>query len=234
MSKIRICFIGIDGSGKTTHLLALLDKLSSKGLHCKYIPLRGTYFRFISLPLLYLCRIFGREEKIVLNGKKRYIRHPNLISNSAIKTLWSILFLIDMYILAILRGYFWSRAQIILCDRYIVDSLVDLMVALKDYTIYRRRIGRFFLSLIRPDMTLLLDVSEKEAFSRKKDAPSLSYQILRRDLYRRIAADLNIPVINTDRPFNIVHKEIISYIRNILPRCGDHDKSLSEFAFFKK
>lgn len=218
MSKIKICLSGIDGSGKTTHLHTLIRKLGELGFHCKYISLRGMYFRFVSLPLLYLCRILGYEEKIVAEGNERYVRHPNLIHSSAIKLLWTTLFLIDMYLLAVLRGYFWSRAEVILCDRYMADSIVDLMVALKDDTVYSGRIGKFFLFLTRPDMILLLDVDEEEAFKRKKDMLNLEQLGLRRNLYRKMASELGIPIIDASRPFTVVHKDILNHVKNIVPR----------------
>jgi len=221
MSKIKICLIGIDGSGKTAHLLAIMREFHENGIDCKYVALRGTYFRLLSLPFLYLCRLLGCEGKLTTEGREHRTRHPhpNLVNRStALKLLWAVLFLVDIYILAMLRGYFSLLADIVLCDRFVADSLVDLMATLRDDSIYRGRIGRFFLRVTWPDVVLLLDVDEEKAFEREKDIPSLEYLRSRRSLYRKIASDYGIPRIDTGRPFAVVHQDIINHLKTIFHR----------------
>lgn len=217
MSKVKICLIGIDGSGKTSHLLALKLRLESMELHCKQICSRGNYFRFLSLPFLYIFRLLGCEDTFTFRGRKYRTRHlSSKYKNTSISRLWTLLFLMDTYILLIMRGYFFSRADITLCDRSTTDSIIDLMATLKSSVIYHGRTVRFFLSLTWPDVVLLLDVDEDKAFQRKTDIPNLEYLRSRRILYHKMASDLGIPIIDTGRPFTMAHLDIVNHLKNIV------------------
>ena len=214
MNKVRISLIGIDGSGKSTHLYALLQELHNRGLCCKYINLRGEYFRFISVPFLIVCKLVGREGKFIFDGREYHTRHPYFGSQrNSINDAWTLLFLVDICVLALLRGYFSTRRRIILVDRCIIDSIVDLMASLRDDTLYKGRLGKLFLRLMKPRITVLLDLEEEEALDRGQDIPGLNYLRLRRPLYKKLSADLKIPIINSDRSFDIVHQEIIASIK---------------------
>jgi len=213
MEKTRICLIGIDGSGKTTHLTALLQEFRQNDLRCKYINLRGEYFRFLSLPTLFFFRLIGREKKFVFGDRVYFSRHPMLGPKSSLLTqLWSLLFLLDLLVLALLRGYFSVRPDIILCDRCVIDALVDLMVALGKLDLYRGHTARPFLRILTPEITLLLDVDETQALMRGRDKLDLDYLKLRRPLYLRIASELRLFTIYSGKDFLSVHREITRYI----------------------
>ena len=193
---------------------ALLHELHNRGLRCKYINLRGEYFRFISMPFLIICKLVGREGKLISNGREHRTRHPYFGSQrNSINDAWTLLFLVDICVLALLRGYFSTHRRIVLVDRCIIDSIVDLMASLRDDTLYKGQLGKFFLRLMKPRITVLLDLEEEEALNRGQDIPGLNYLRLRRPLYKKISVDLKIPMINSGRSFDIVHQEIVASIK---------------------
>ena len=208
--------IGIDGSGKSTHLATLFHELHDNDLCCKYVNLRGEHFRFISLPFLLLCKLVRREGRFVTKGREYRTRHPDFGGpKNRINLVWSFLFLIDISILALWRGYFSPRPEVILCDRCILDSIVDLMASLGDNTLFRKSVVRLFLSVMRPDIVILLDVEEKKALNRGREILGLDYLEVRRVLYQKVASNLEIPIVDSGKPFESVHKTIIDHINSL-------------------
>lgn len=239
MERITISLIGTHGVGKTAHLYILRRELEKRGLRCKLVELGGGYFRFLSFPVLLLFRLAGRERKVIGRlkggGEKRviHLRHPEFgrNRNTYLKVLWCILFLLDTCILNILKKSL-SKTEVILCDRCIYDSIFELMIQLNDHTIHRRRIGKFFMSLTRPDMALLLDTEIEVIWQRRSTWSSLEDLRSSRALYRKMASDLRIPVIDTNRPFKVVHKNIVDYVEKRLnfkwsATLGQEDKIIN-------
>lgn len=219
MRRVTICLVGIDGSGKTTHLSALMRELNERGLNCKYVHMSGGYYRFLSLPFLLFCRLLGYEKAIVVNGRKFYTRHPNLAHrNTAISQLWPIFFLFDMSIVTLLLKRPSFRSGILLCDRYtILDSIVDLMVALGDDSLSDRAVIKLFSLIMRPTMPLLLDVDKREALQRKKGTPGSELLGQRIDLYRKMASDLGIPIVDASKSFAVVHENVTDHVKRVVP-----------------
>jgi hypothetical protein len=87
------------------------------------------------------------------------------------------------------------------------------MVDVNDETLHKKLVGRLLLKL-KPSISkfFLLDVHESFAFRRKNDLPNLDYLVQRRRKYLLIADELRIPIINAERPFLVVHNEIIGNI----------------------
>jgi len=203
----KVCFIGIDGSGKTEHLMLLKTELEEKGFTCEYTNLRGLYFRIFSLPFLYVFNIFYPQEK-----KSRYIRLRNI--NHPVVKFWVFLFYLDIWLLAIFRGYFSRKVDILLSDRGVIDSTVDLIVNIGDKNLHKSKNFEIFSRLLRTDFTLLLDVNSEVAHKRKKETEDIDDLKERRKVYLKIAEDLKIFTVNTERPFNDVHADIEKFLIN--------------------
>ena len=184
-----ICFIGIDGSGKTTQAKTLVDRMAAEGFKSQYV-----YNRFIPIlirPAMAVARM------VFLRGKNMY-RDYTEFSRSK-KTLFKSRVLSSLYRSLLLFDYFFQTmlkvripllcGKNLVCDRYIYDTVVtDLAVDL-DYS--EERVGKtldnYFRFTPRPDLVVLLDVPEDLAFQRKDDIPSVDYVRERRQLYMDMA-----------------------------------------------
>lgn len=206
----KFALIGIDGTGKTS-VIQFLSKVSKEQNNLiRVINLRGLSFRFLSLPFLLPHRLFGQERWWSEGGKNKRSNHPCLPAKAYIRRrIWEVLFLSDVALLACIRGYFWRRRTLILSDRNVVDSVVDLMVALDDKTLYKHLIVRAFLYILRADITVVLDVEEKIAVQRKLGEIIFDEDLqTRRQYYLKIAQDRGLPVIDANGTFESVCTEV--------------------------
>lgn len=195
---IKICLIGIDGAGKTEHLLSLRNELEERGNSCKYTNLRGLHFRLFSLPLLMFLKSISKN-----NG--RYPRHD---TPSNIVKIWMFLFLLDIWLLAVFRGYFFPRRDVLLSDRGVTDSVIDVALHARDGDLLGHWVVNLFSAILKCDTFILLDIDAETAYERKKGNEELQELKLRRELYLEIADMLEIPVISSAGLFEDVHARL--------------------------
>jgi thymidylate kinase len=180
-----IVFTGMDGSGKSLQAKALTASLGDEGISCVYVWNRWS--PFLLRPIIRLGRwILGRvgesedEQYRSFQGGKQRVFRRSLFANT-----WKNLALLDYWLQVSrnIRGH--SRSgKLVVCDRYLMDFLVDLS---NNFGYGEGEIHRLFQSRLlslfpRPDVTFLLDLPAEVAFQRKEDV-SLSYLQDRRVLY---------------------------------------------------
>lgn len=202
-----ICIVGIDGSGKTAHARKLLFQMKRSGKKCKYIWFREPYF--FSFPLMYLCRTLHFTKRIPLPNKRSQSEHVYNIDPIAL--VWPWVRFIDLIVWSVWQVYvpIWLGFDV-LCDRFIHDVLVDTMIDIDDLKLHKARVGQLMLKLVPSFSTIVMfDINERIASERKNDIPHLEYLVSRRRLYHELSSFLNIPIINTDKPFNSVHEDLL-------------------------
>lgn len=186
-SPLFICFIGIDGAGKTALTQRLVEEMAADGLQSKYVMGRFEAFKLLR-PFL-----FG-VKKTILSGKKTDISAEGtstkrkIFNNRLWAKVWEFSVLLDYLIqitfkirLPLVRG------KSICSDRYIYDTVIDLAVDL-DYSTPRMRkmLKNLFHIVPRPDLVFLIDLPEEIAYERnlpKRDNLPLEYLVQRRKLY---------------------------------------------------
>ncbi len=96
----------------------------------------------------------------------------------------------------------------IICDRYILDLLVEGMADLHDPPTSKRLGYRLLRFLPRPNIAFFIDVSPEVAFSRKPDLPTLEHFVERVRLYRELGRTLDEQVIDGSRTRDEVRDRI--------------------------
>jgi thymidylate kinase len=107
------------------------------------------------------------------------------------------------------------RGEIVICDRYIFDTLVDLQ---QDFG-YSKEDSQKFLNLERipkPNIKYLLDLPERIAFARKTDIYSVTYLNERRRRYLDLVEDYDLRTINAAQPVELVTNLIINSINDYI------------------
>ncbi|MFC2052217.1 dTMP kinase [Chloroflexota bacterium] len=187
---IFICFVGIDGAGKTTQAKKLSEMLQKRGIRSEYIW--NKFEPRLAAPFLKIAKLlFFRRRSIFGNYTEHVRTKRRLLANPVVSTVYQYLWLIDY-----LSQIFFKtrmpliRGKSIVCDRYIYDPIVDLTVDL-DYSEKKvaEMLRKTLLLFPKPDMVFLIDLPEEIAYQRKDDVPSLDYLKERRKVYLNIAKD---------------------------------------------
>lgn len=215
---MRIALVGIDGSGKTTLLKRIQRDLESRGVRTKCTNLRGLHFRFLSLPMLLAFRLLGKEGRWFEGGQVKRSGHPALGQGCTwLKAMWTTLFLMDITLLAVIRGYFWIGTRVLLSDRNILDVLVDLMVAIGCEDLHQRKVVRTITRLLAADIAVHLDISAETAAERKPGEVKLDETLRKREeLYKAVTDHFHIVSVDASRPFDEVYKEVWKLVQ---PKC---------------
>jgi len=212
MSQI-ICFIGIDGSGKTTLCRELVKELRSRG-----IPSRYVYGRF--LPKM-MAPVFKIISKLTLDDNNTHKYHNTrlknqrrLLSNPLISRIFIGGVLLDQIFQVLLKIYLPSkfRKEVVICDRYFHDTaVIDIAVPCEFSDNDTVRFVQRYLPLFpKINMLFLVVVPPSIAFQRKKDI--LSIKVLERlsDTYLHTARHFGVTTIDGTRDLSELTSVLLS------------------------
>lgn len=196
--KGRLLYIsGTDGSGKTTLCQQYIKMLKKEGYDTRYVWMRFPHI--FSLVILGYCRLRGFTTYRIMDGQKigkwEFYRSPIVCSILP----WVLLF--DTAIGFVYKIYVpIIFGKIILCDRFVIDVLVDLMVSTNNFDIHRNLVGKLFMGLIPWGVSkiLILDVEPDIISSRRKD---LNYDDLIKvkvSAFRLISKEYSLVLINAN------------------------------------
>lgn len=209
------CYIaGCDGTGKTTQAEILTERLRAQGVQVQRVWLRFPFF--FSLPLLAYARWRGlswyEQNAGVRHGYWDFRRSPLL----RLLLPWALL--VD----AALGGLFkihlpmW-RGKTVVCERFVLDMLVDLTVAFGDPALARRLPGRLYLGLLpRNSRLFILDADEAALRQRRDDLVTdrkLGEKLI---AFREIAALTSTPLLSGSLSTQAVSLAIWQYIASAI------------------
>lgn len=200
-----IYLTGPDGSGKTTYLEEIQRHFNEKGNQANYVWLRSP--KILSKPLMAYCRLAGLTRYKNIDGI-RYGGHE-FYRSKFVSWLFPVLQLIDFKIKLLFKQKEINKDNIVLLDRFALDTLADLMVDTHRFDLHKTGIGRAFINTI-PDKCkiIVLEATEDIIRKRKRDTlhdPHLSDKI---KVYSILASDLNLTKINNNRNQSEVRLEI--------------------------
>jgi len=192
-----ICFMGIDGSGKTTLARILLSILKSEAINAKYVW--GAYDVILLRPLISLLKIRSNGRKKVLPDGARFQnsmrRNP---IRGVIGSLYKSLVLLEYQFEIFFKINFpLMLGTNIVCDRYVSDTVINLAVNVGYSQDEFKQLFRMVMSRCpKPNLVFFVDVPEEVAYSRKNDIPSLKYLKKRRQLYTILAKENDATNLN--------------------------------------
>lgn len=197
--SLLICFVGTDGTGKTTLSKELVELLNKKGVKCRYVY--GRLSPFILKPFMLIGKCiflrgkdaFGKYSEYS-NTKRRAIEKHSFLS-----IVYQQILLFDF----VLQILFKVKVPLIfgkniVCDRYIYDTVItDLSV---DMSYSKGKVISVLNTLLRflpvPNITFLIDIPEEIAYQRKNDTPSIDYLTERRNIYLNIGKEHGMMILD--------------------------------------
>lgn len=188
-----IYLFGADGTGKTSHANLLAQYLAGRGFHVY----RATVKQHHTLAYLLLKML---DVLAVTNSRVRYHGfEPRL--RKRLQRPWKILELLSLLPAMTYRVLIpLILGQVVVCDRYAIDSLVTLSYFLHDPSLLWGRTARILLlSIPRNGLLIHLDGDTASLLARKKDEPLTQETIdYYRNAYEKIAGHFpNIARLNT-------------------------------------
>lgn len=208
-----ICFVGMDGTGKTTQAKGLASALGARGVKCKYVW--NTYQPFITKPFLLLGKALFFRGKDAFKDYAEYSgTKTKLFKNPLLSRVYEYLSLFDY----LCQSFVTIRLPHILgsniiCDRYVQDVAVNLAVEL-DYS--DKKLGSMLNKLLhllpKPDLTFFMDVPEEIGYERKNDTPSIEHLRSLRRIYLSMGKEYGAVMLDGTEDLKELESVILSQV----------------------
>ena len=201
MNNKSICFIGLDGSGKSTSVDYAYDTLKSRGVKVKKV--RAAYVIkvmsfFIKLGKKLVLKKdsnpYGGDYKSYLESMRKQSEKKGIYK--IFTTLTTFEFKCQIFFSITLNRLF---GYTLLIDRYIYDNAVTYAANLgKDTAFLKDTIEKKWRHAPKPDLIIYIKTPVETCLSRKDDIPDPLYLEIRQPLYDEIASLYNAKIISGD------------------------------------
>ncbi len=190
-----IYITGCDGTGKSTQARLLIKQLQSLGIRVCHIWLRFPFF--FCLPWL----AYARWQGYSWYEESGDVRHGywDFRCSWMMRVVFPWLLLFDAVLAAAWRIYLpLLSGKTLVCERFIIDMLADLAVALDDMEFYRKLPGRLYFRLLPSKSKLyILDLDPESIRSRRPDLISDNNLANRLQAFRCLAEGMGYPQLSS-------------------------------------
>jgi hypothetical protein len=201
-----IYITGCDGTGKTTQARLLIEQLQQQDVKVRHVWLRFPFL--FSAPLLAFARWRGYSWSEV-QGQDRHgywdFRRSWLMRNVFPWVLW-----LDAAIAAVWKIYIplWLGYTIV-CERFVLDMLVDLAVACEDISFFSRPPGKWYVNLLPGRaQVIILDLDAETIRLRRPDLLS-DHQLDRRlQTFMQMRQVGQLPVLSSRTDIQVLNQSI--------------------------
>ena len=210
MSGLFITMEGTDGSGKSTQISMLKTYLENKGYDVVFVREPGG------------TKIGEKIRKIILdneNDEMDYMAEALLYAASRAQ-------LVNQIILPALK-----KGSIVLCDRFVDSSIVYQGIGRELGEPNVAKINYIATGGLKPDITILLNISPDKAIERKKQQKELDrLEQQKYSFYKKVySAYINlakknrnrIKLIDASKDIQTIHNNIIIEIEGLIKKGGE-------------
>ncbi len=204
-----ISISGADGCGKTTIIRSMRSMLSELGVPSRYVWLR--YNHYMSRGLLAFCRLAGLTRYEEIGGVR--VGYHEFYRSKVVSWIFVVLTYFDTLITSVLKVYFpvFLKKNVVICDRWILDILVDLELDTRIQFNPSTGIGRMFMGLIPAQCHSFIIYRDQQALieSRRENALDRNFS-KRLSLYERQGSYPGVTSIRNDQSAEATARRILS------------------------
>jgi len=213
---------GIDSAGKSTQRDLLIEGLRSGGGTPVHLWTRPGYSPRIRMGKNLLRRALGKKKASrdrVSSASGQYPRRASTLGHPLKRWGWLTVALLDLlWVYVVQVRFLRALGRQVICDRYLLDSLVDFRVYFPDDRVEDRLLCRLLRALsVRPDVAFCLLVPTEESMRRttargRHHWESRETLQQRLDDYRALALELDVQILDGREPV----EQIASRMRDSL------------------
>ena len=192
-----IIISGIDGSGKTTIIKKLQERLEAKGFKVRYEWLR--YNHMLVKPVHGLCRLIKLSRRYKTHHG--YIWRHEFYRNQLFCSIYIFLTWFDTWFgkLILTLKLIWKITDFVICDRWVYDILIDLAVVTRRPLIISGKWHRRYLQILPKNRRQYLLIRDTNAILRvRRENLNDPEFVLRQELYEQIMQTDEIIIIKND------------------------------------
>lgn len=218
MKKKTVCFIGLDGSGKSTSVDYAFDTLKKRGIKVKKV--RAAYvIKFMSFFIRIGKKLvlkkdsdpYGGDYKSYLESMRKQSEKKGIYKIFTMLTTFE--FKCQIFFSITMNKLFGNN---LLVDRYIYDNAVTYAANLgKDTQFLKDTIENKWKRAPKPDLIVYIKTPVDVCLSRKDDIPDPLYLQIREPLYDEIASLYNAKIIRGDIEKEEMLRQVIDAIDSI-------------------
>jgi len=211
---LLVALSGIDGAGKSSQARWLSDSLTALGVDVEVVwnnLLGNRALKILSAPPRALLRLGGRGGERMARWDDQPPRadegarsdHPG----SVLRTAWSMIVTVANSLeqqIPATRSL--ARGRVVVFDRSPLDLAVRMEVLYRAHVERQRRLVRW--TAPRPDLAFLLDIPADVSLTRKHDVWSPTQLVEQASLYRQLAPQFGVRVIDGQRRPDDIAAEI--------------------------
>ena len=204
--------VGADGTGKSTQARLLLGRLDELGVPCRRLWLRFPFF--LSLPLLAYARCRGYSWHELNDG----IDHGywEFRQSWLLCRILPLTVLADAALASLFAVYLpLSKGVTIICERYVLDMLVDLSVA----TGIRMADSWALRSLVKllpaGALPIGLTATEDLVAGRRRDLGYDRKLGAKLAAYEEVFEALRCPIVSVTAPISQVHEQVFDLVSSL-------------------
>jgi len=166
MRASLITLSGLDGCGKSTQTMKLLDLFRGQGQRPVYLWSRGGYTQGMES----LKKVVRMMAKRALPPPGHSPQRDRAFHKSRVRRTWLRLALLDLIRVYGVQVRVWlSLGRPVVCDRYLWDTLVDFGMAFPQEDVAQWTLWRLVGQVApRPDVSVFLELPADEAWRRAK------------------------------------------------------------------
>lgn len=222
MKKIKgkaVCFIGLDGSGKSTSIEEALKHCKSLGMKVEVV--RAAYVVEKLNKLIKFGKkmtMKGHDDPYKQGDYSEYLKQMRKTNRKSFKyRVFS--FLTTMEFKSQIRKRVKRKLKQginLLIDRYIYDNAVTYCANLglgSDFI--HEIIDKKWVKAPRPDKIIYVKTPVETCLSRKNDIPDPLYLEIREPLYDLVANDYEATIIRGDQPLDDMKEEVLASVMEV-------------------